>query len=111
MSTVLLPGRISLPVCVLCLLVSCDKSSEPSLPLSRLTPSLPCDVRQGCQAADESLAVTVTFGAAPHALQPFPIHVQLERHRRADAVTVAFSMQGMDMGWNRYRLSADASGA
>jgi hypothetical protein len=56
------------------------------------------------------MAVTVTFGAEPRALQPFPIHIQLEGHQQADAVTLAFSMQGMDMGSNRYRLIADAPG-
>jgi hypothetical protein len=56
------------------------------------------------------VAVRVVFGAEPRALQPFPIQVQLEGHQRADSVTAAFSMQGMDMGPNRYRLSADASG-
>jgi hypothetical protein len=104
------PGRVLLLVCVLCLFVSCDKASESRLAVSRLTLPQSCDVRQGCQAADASVAVRVVFGAEPRALQPFPIQVQLEGHQRADSVTVAFSMQGMDMGPNRYRLSADASG-
>ncbi|MEN8763094.1 MAG: hypothetical protein ABF290_11730 [Thiogranum sp.] len=55
------------------------------------------------------MAVTVSFGAEPRALQPFPIHLQLAGQQQADAVTVAFSMQDMDMGSNRYRLLADAS--
>lgn len=103
-------ARVYLLVCVLCLFISCDKDPESRLQVSRLTPSQPCDVRQGCRAADESAAVTVTFGAEPRALQPFPIHIQLDGHQQADAVTVAFSMQAMDMGSNRYRLIADAPG-
>ena len=105
-----LAGRVLLLVCVLCLSVSCDKNPEPRLPVSRLMLSQPCDVLQGCRAADASVAVTVTFGAEPRALQPFPIRIQLEGHQQADSVTVAFSMQGMDMGANRYRLIADAPG-
>ena len=96
--SVVLPGRVLLSVCAVCLFVSCDKAPEPRLPVSRLTLSQPCDVRQGCRAADESVAVTVTFDAEPRALQPFPIRIQLDGRQRADAVTVAFSMQGMDMG-------------
>ena len=105
-----LPGRVYLLVCALCLFASCDKDPEPRLPVSRLMLSQPCDVRQGCQVADASVAVTVTFAAEPRALQSFPIRVQLEGHQQADSVTVAFSMQSMDMGSNRYRLIADASG-
>ena len=104
-----LSGRVLLLVCAGCLFVSCDKDPEPRLPVSRLTLSQPCDVRQGCRAADGSVAMTVIFGAEPRALQPFPIHIQLADHQQADAVTVAFSMQDMDMGANRYRLIADAS--
>jgi len=103
-------GRALALVCALFLFVSCDKAAEPLLPQSRLTLSQPCDLRQGCRAADGSVTVRVVFGAEPRALQPFPIHIQFEGHQRADSVTVAFSMQGMDMGLNRYRLSADASG-
>jgi len=107
--SVALPGRVYLLVCVLVFCVSCDKDAESRLQVSRLTPSQPCDVRQGCRATDESVAVTVTFGAEPRALQPFPIHIQLDGHQQADSVTVAFSMQDMDMGSNRYRLIAEAS--
>lgn len=99
-----------LPVVVLGLLVSsCDRASESPLPVSRLTPEQPCDVRQGCRAADDSVAVTVTFGAQPRALQPFPLHIQVDGPQRVDSVTVAFSMPDMDMGANRYRLIAEAS--
>jgi hypothetical protein len=51
----------------------------------------------------------VTFDAQPRALQPFPIHIQLDGPQSAVAVTVDFSMQGMNMGSNRYHLMADAS--
>ena len=101
------PGRAALSFCALCLLVSCDQPSETGLPLTLVQP---CDAQQGCRAADDSLVVTVSFGTEPRALQPFPVRLQLESESQADAVTVAFSMRGMDMGLNRYRLIADASG-
>jgi len=108
--TLVSPGRVLLLVGMVGLFVSCDKAPEPRLPVSRLTLSQPCDLRQGCRAVDQSVvAVTVRFGAEARALQPFPIHIQLAGHQRADSVTVVFSMQDMDMGFNRYRLLADAS--
>jgi len=107
--TLVLPARVILLVCVVCLFISCDKPPEPRLPVSRLVLVQPCDVRQGCRAVGQSVAVTVSFGAEPRALQPFPIHLQLAGQQQADAVTVVFSMQDMDMGSNRYRLLADAS--
>jgi hypothetical protein len=105
-----LPARVSLLVCVLGLVAACDKTPESHLPVSQFTLSQPCDLRQGCRAADASMAVTVTFGAQARALQPFPVHLQLEGDRQADSVSVAFSMQGMDMGSNRYHLLADGGG-
>ena len=103
-------AKASFLVCALCLIVACDNATEPRLPVSQLVLSQPCDLRQGCQAADASMAVTVTLDEGARALQPFPIHIQLTGGRRVNAVTVAFSMQGMDMGANRYRLTADGAG-
>jgi hypothetical protein len=95
--------------CVLCLLVSCEQSADSGLAVSRLTLSQPCDIRQGCRAENESLTAIVTFEDEPRALQAFPIRIQLRGERRVDAVTAAFSMQGMNMGPNRYRFIADSS--
>ena len=105
-----LPARMSLFVAVFCLLVGCDTATESHLPVFRLELSQPCDLRQGCRASGASTAVTVTFGADAKALQPFPVRVQFDDEQLADSVSVAFSMQGMDMGLNRYRLSADNTG-
>ena len=102
-------GQPVLWACVLCLLVSCEQPPDSSLAVSRLVLSQPCDIRQGCRAEGASLVAIVTFEAEPRALQPFPIRIQLGGEQRVDAVTAAFSMQGMDMGLNRYRLIPDSS--
>jgi len=77
----------------------------------QLALSEPCDVQLGCRAASESLTVTVIFAGDVRALQPFPVKVLLEAGGQLESVTVAFSMQGMDMGRNRYSLSSDSMGA
>jgi hypothetical protein len=77
----------------------------------QLALSEPCDVQLGCRAASESLVATVIFGAKPRALQPFPVKVLLEAGDQLESVTLAFSMQGMDMGRNRYSLSGDSTSA
>ena len=105
-----LTARVSLFFAVCCLLFGCDTATESHLPATRLVLSQPCDPRQGCRASDASLAVTVAFGAEARALQPFPVRVQLANDQPVDSVSVAFSMQGMDMGSNRYRLLADGTG-
>ena len=106
-----LSARLSLFSAVLCLLVGCDTATESHLPASRLTLTQPCDLRQGCRASDGSTVVTVTFGAEARPLQAFPVRVRIDSGQPANAVLVAFSMQGMDMGLNRYRLLADETGA
>ncbi len=105
-----LPTRVPLFLCLLCLLAGCDPATDSQLPVTRLTLSQPCELRQGCRASDASVAVTVTFGAEARALQPFPVLVQIDNDQPADSVSVAFSMRGMDMGSNRYRLLADSTG-
>ena len=65
----------------------------------------------GCRATNESLAATVIFGTDVRGLQPFPVKVLFEAGGQVESVTVAFSMQGMDMGWNRYSLSDDSMSA
>lgn len=97
-------------LCVLLLLTACDKASEPDIPaaVSHLSIAPGCDLQQGCRAANERLAVTLTFGTAPRALQPFPLSLRVDDGQSLDSVTVQFAMQGMDMGPNRYRLSGDS---
>ena len=91
------------------LLLSCEQTQQPPLPAVQLALSEPCDVQLGCRAAGESLVATVIFGANPRALQPFPVKVLLDTADQIESVTLAFSMQGMDMGRNRYSLSVDST--
>ena len=96
-------------LCVLLFLTACDKASEPELPVSSQLSIAPgCDLQLGCRAANEKLALTLTFGTAPRALQPFPVSLRVDDGQSLDSVTVEFAMQGMDMGLNRYRLSGDS---
>jgi len=102
--------------CLACLagmlvLLSCEQAPEPRGPAVQLALSEPCDVQLGCRAGNESLAATVIFGTNPRALQPFPVKVLLESGDQVESVTLAFTMQGMDMGWNRYSLGGDSMGA
>jgi hypothetical protein len=104
------------PAWIVCLaglsaLLSCEPAPESQVPAVQLALSEPCDVQRGCRAANESLAATVIFGTDPLALQPFPVKVLFEAGGQVESVTVAFSMQGMDMGWNRYSLSGDSVSA
>ena len=90
------------------LLQSCEQQSP--VPAVQLTLSESCDVQIGCRATSEFLAATVTFVREPRALQPFPVKVLLEAGDQPDSVTVTFSMQGMEMGHNRYRLRGGSAG-
>ena len=91
------------------LLLSCEQAPQPPTPVIQLALSEPCDVQLGCRAVSESLVATVIFATDPRALQPFPVKVLLEAGDQLESVTVAFSMQGMDMGRNRYSLSVDST--
>ncbi|HHJ15984.1 MAG TPA: hypothetical protein ENJ80_04730 [Gammaproteobacteria bacterium] len=73
-----------------------------------LTLSLPCDIRSGCMARNDELVVDVRFGTVPRALQPFPVQVSVTTGQAVESVAIGFSMRGMDMGLNRYRLVASA---
>ena len=94
----------------LLLLLSCEQFQQPPVAAVQLALSEPCDVQLGCRAAGESLTATVIFTGDVRALQPFPVKVLLEAGGQLESVTVAFSMQGMDMGRNRYSLSGDSMG-
>jgi len=103
------PGRILL-LCAVCLLTACDQAPQSgTVPVTSLSPAVPCDIRKGCRATADGLSVTVRFAASPRALRPFPVQVSIEGEQAAASVTVGFVMQGMDMGLNRYRLIAAAA--
>jgi len=102
------------PAWIICLagwlLQSCEPTQQPQVSAVQLILSESCDVRLGCRAANEFLAATVTFTSDARALQPFPVTVLPEAGDQLESVTVTFSMQGMDMGRNRYRLSSGSMG-
>jgi len=80
------------------------------MPVVQLELSEPCDVQVGCRASNEVLAATVIFATGMRALQPFPLKLLIDTGNRVDAASVTFTMQGMDMGGNRYSLGGDSAG-
>ena len=99
----------TLLLCALCLLAACDQAPGTAASAVSLTLALPCDIHSGCTARNNELVMNVRFGTIPRALQPFPMQVSIESDKTVESVTVGFSMRGMDMGHNRYRLVAAAS--
>jgi len=92
-------------VCLAGLLLSCDQSPAPEISAQPLRLSTPCKAQHGCRAVGESISATVVFGRQVRGLQPFPVQVMVDTADQVESVSVAFSMQGMDMGQNRYRLN------
>jgi len=86
------------------LAAGCDDKPPTALPVSVLDVPAGCDLAQGCRATGERISLQVQFDAPAVALQPFPISL----HISSDTVMLTFSMRGMDMGLNRYRLSGNA---
>lgn len=65
-----------------------------------------CDVRRGCTLPD---GVYVKFGGTGAAKQPFD--VELRNVPAAVGETgISFSMKGMDMGFNRFKLAPQGGG-
>lgn len=63
------------------------------------------DIVAGCSLPAAGLQVA--FDQPPQALQPFVLKVRTA----ADQVYASFSMRGMQMGFNRYRLLPQADGS
>ncbi len=73
----------------------------------------PCDpVADICIAVDGETTLKFSIEGEPRPMRPFPVTVGLEGVREDDveAVLIGFSMAGMDMGPNRYRLLPQAAG-
>lgn len=98
-------GLLALPL----LLSACDQTPQSEPPVSALAVTPGCDLQQGCRAGNDSMTVDVQFGAAPRALQPFPVSLQVTGSEAPKGISVVFSMRGMDMGLNRYHLIGDAT--
>lgn len=90
--------RAALVVSWMLVLAAC---SEPKLV------SAPCaSLVAGCAAMDGKVAVRTDMQPVP--LQAFQVTVVAPQAR---AIAVSFSMQGMDMGPNRYRLVRQSDGS
>ena len=62
---------------------------------------LPCaDIRQSC--GNERF--TVRFSEAPQVMMPLHLNLHMNRDEAIKNIHVDFSMQNMEMGFNRYRL-------
>lgn len=78
----------------------------PRLTEQEKTIRVPCeDIVAGCALPQAGLHVR--FDRRPAAMQRFKVLVQLPQAR---AVHASFSMRGMEMGFNRYRLLPDGAG-
>jgi hypothetical protein len=94
---------------VIALLVSgCDTGTD-GLPLTPLQLAEPCDVEAGCVASAAEFGLRLSMGPDIRVLTPFPLSIEVQGDQAVEAVTVAFDMQGMDMGVNRYQLISDGA--
>lgn len=98
--------RMLLIACALFVLAACGREPEQELPVQVMRVDDACDVRQACTVHNGSLSLSVHLGPDMHALRPFPVEVRMANASLVQKVYVAFSMSGMDMGWNRYQLQA-----
>ena len=61
----------------------------------------------GCKFEHRGQTVQLRFSHSPMTLQPFTITLHAPGARQVQA---EFQMQGMEMGFNRYRFTADKTG-
>jgi len=88
---------------------ACDRSPPSDRPLTVLSALPGCDVQQGCRAGEGPFSVALRFAAPPRAMKAFPIRLRVATGEAVETVMISFSMQGMDMGLNRYRMVRGAS--
>lgn len=75
-------------------------------PVAEKAQAVACaDIVAGCLVDDSGLQVV--FDRRPQAMQPFLLQV---RKAQAQQVHASFSMHGMQMGFNRYRLLPQGDG-
>ena len=103
------PGAVVLLLVLAVSLMSCGETADVDLPATALALSGPCAVEEGCLASGEALTLRVSMGPGIRALMPFPVQVEVQGAPPVDSVMVGFSMSGMDMGVNRYRLISDGA--
>lgn len=96
-----------LTICLLGLFLLACQSSDNQAPAELLALEQSCDIASaGCVAANEHLSVKVKFDSGFGALKPFRLRLQLDQITpvKIDGIELVFSMQGMQMGLNKYRL-------
>ena len=72
-----------------------------------------CDpVRQSCPAIGDEGSVLIRFRGKVSALKPFQVEVRLRGRKASEVrnIILGFTMKGMDMGVNRYRLKRRQDG-
>ncbi len=93
------------------MLVACDQGSPGDrFPPRSVEVAAGCDPLLVCRVENGGLSVEVRMGPDIHALQPFLVQLDSGNDLDIAEILVAFSMRGMDMGWNRYRLETDGAG-
>ena len=68
---------------------------------------LPCNIAtDGCTAGNDNVQLSVKFDQDFGALKPFTLQLQLDQNTpvKVDEINLIFSMNGMNMGLNKYRL-------
>ena len=81
---------------------------------TELTLQTACDVtRTQCAIQGDGLNLTLKLAPAPAVMEPFMVTLtdQDGRALQLDEAIVSFNMVGMDMGLNRYRLTAQGDGS
>jgi hypothetical protein len=97
--------------CMIAVLAACDSPSTPDRRVQRsIELAADCDPLQACQLQDAELPAVVRMGPDIRALQPFSVAFNSSHDPGIEDITVSFSMKGMDMGSNRYRLERNRQG-
>lgn len=90
--------------CLVAALQACSDDTGPPLAVQQVKVESGCDPRASCIASAPGFSARVSMGPDMHVLKAFPVVVQIESDTQVKDITFAASMQGMDMGLNRYRL-------
>ena len=94
------------------MLAGCDSGSPvDDLPYRSVQLTADCDPSQACRVEGGGLSAVIRLGPDIHALRPFPVTLESNKNLAIEAVLVSFSMHGMDMGSNLYRLETDGQGS
>lgn len=80
------------------LVAACVAKEVPPVALSCTDPV------QTCSVTADGYPLQIRFSEMPKPMRPFDLEVAIE----AESVDASFQMQGMEMGFNRYRLLPEA---